>query len=182
MRLSTAIREGSQMRPETHFERFCWVTLQLGHEELRSDALGAACEAVQPLSAKLNWRDEDKLPASLQLLNATQQKYFQSYYIMPAVCPGARTSSVIQRGRMNDDNGEISISSERFTDLPPVTSECPKVGNVIGLADHLFHAHRWTREEVANAVELIEQMQDSRVIRPIFEHYPLRKLNGVRAA
>lgn len=177
MKLSEAIREGAKLRPETHFERFCWVS-----DELRSDVLGAACEAVQPLSAKLNWRDKDKFEHSMNLLRATQEKYFQSYYRLPAVCPGARMSTGIARGHINEDNGRVTITGEHVKDLPPITSECPKVGNVIGLADHLFHAHRWTREEVANAVELIEQMQDSRVIRPIFEHYPLRKLNGVRAA
>jgi hypothetical protein len=175
MKLSEAGKEGAQLRPETHFERFCWIE----GKGLCSDFWGAACEAVQPLTSKLNWRDADKFEHSMELLRATQQKYFQRYFVMPAVCPGSHMSTGIAKGHLNDDNGRVEITGEYVKDLPPITSECKLVGNVAGLADHLFYAHRWSREEVAAAIEMIEQLQDSRVIRPIFQHYPLTKLSAV---
>lgn len=178
MKLSEAIRIGCTLRPETHVDRF----INIEGKGLCSDVWGAACEAVQPLVAQLNWnhRDREKYEKAAELLNKVQHKYFETYFRMEAICPGSKVSTSVAGGR-EDRRGNITLVGEKRYNVP-ITSECKKVQNLAGLTDHLFHRHRWTREQVADAVEAIEEIKDSRVIKPMFEHFIVKKYDALTAS
>lgn len=174
MKLSEAIRIGSTLRPETHVDRF----VNIEGKGLCSDVWGAACEAVQPLVAQLNWnhRDKEKYEKAAELLNKVQHKYFAEAFLIEAVCPGSKVS-ISESGGRSDRAGNITLVGEKRYNVP-ITSECKKVRNLAGLADHLFHKHRWIREQVADAVEIVEEMRNSRLIIPKFEHFVVKKFDA----
>ena len=60
-------------------------------EILGSDVWGAACEAVAPQVAKLNWNPKDrfKFESAMETVRAVQRRYFSAYFEMAAQCPGA---------------------------------------------------------------------------------------------
>jgi hypothetical protein len=163
MKLSEAIRYGSTLRPETHQERFCRIE---NRDVLGSDVWGAACEAVDPKVAKLNWnfRDRFALSLSLEKLNAIQHRYFDNYFHMPASCPGATQRLMKGRGKFLDKEGHLLIQpGAKEFDLGGITSECDKVQQLAGFIDHAFYKHGWSREECAQAVEWYENHQASRI-------------------
>lgn len=177
MKLAEAIRIGSTLRPETHIDRF----INIEGKGLCSDVWGAACEATQPLVAQLNWnhRDREKYEKAAELLNKVQHKYFERYFFLEAVCVGSKVS-ISQAGGREDRRGNITLVGEKRYNVP-ITSECAKVRHLAGLTDHLFHRHRWTREQVAEAVEMVEEMRDSKVIKPLFEHFIVKKYDHIPA-
>jgi hypothetical protein len=169
MKLSEAIKIGATLRPESHQDRFCHVE----NRGLCSDAWGAACEAVQPGVAHFNWnaRDRYKFERSMDALRAIQQHYFHSYWNMPAQCPGSEQRFVRAGGRIINRQGEIKIDGAEVGNLGGITSECDKVEHMAGMVDHLFYAHGWNREQVAEAVEWYEQTRSQASIARNFEHY-----------
>lgn len=173
MRLGEAIREGAKLRPESHQERFI-VTENDG--VLRSDAWGAACEAVQPAVAHFNWNQRDvyKFESAMDALRAVQQHYFKRYFQMPAVCPLSQQRFIRAGGRIINRKGDMKIEGEKMTNLGGVTSECDKVEHLAGFVDHAFYAHGWSREEVAEAVEWYEQTREQAAASSVvgsFQHY-----------
>jgi hypothetical protein len=171
MRLSEAIKIGSQMRPPSHQERFVVVE----GRGLCSDVWGAACEAVQPKVARLNWnwRDRVKSAQAMSVLNAVQHQYFGAYFRLPAQCPGAVQRFTKAGGRIINRRGEIKIDTDhqKTFDLGGITTECDKVRTLAGLVDHLYYKHRNTREEIAHMVEWYEQTRSKASIFRNFEHY-----------
>jgi hypothetical protein len=173
LRLSEAILIGCKLRPESHRERFV-VTENDG--VLRSDAWGAACEAVQPAVAHFNWTAKDKFrfETAMDALRAIQQHYFKRYFSMPARCPLASQRFTEAGGRIINRQGEMKITGERTRDIGGVTSECDKVEHLAGFVDHAFYKHGWSREQVAEAVEWYEQTREQAVASPMlanFQHY-----------
>lgn len=171
MRLSEAIQYGSTLREESHQERF----VRMADGTLRSDVWGAACEAVSPEVARLNWdaRDKFKFENSMHTLRAVQDRYFGSYFRMPAVCPGANQAIVRARGRYARP-GELKIESGQKAQLiGGVTTECERVKQLAGLIDHLFYAHGWSREKCAEAVKWYENRMafGSLMLGRKFQHY-----------
>jgi hypothetical protein len=175
MRLSEAIRIGIGIRPETRRERFA----NMANGGLCSDVWGAACEAVDPSVAKLNWTTPDpfKLEASMRTLREVQQKYFKRYFEMPARCPGAHQPYQKARGRNTGRRGAdgspevvVEAGAKNF-DAGGMTSECDKVQTLAGAADHLFYAHNWTRERVAEIVEWYEETRTDAVLAEAFTHF-----------
>ncbi len=160
MKLSEAMKFGISLRPAAgaNGERFCIVE----GRGLCSDPWGAACEAVQPAVATFNWGTKDcfKLQRALDALNAVQHHYFEEYFSMPVVCPGAKQSVVHQGGRItnNRGDGQLKIYEEgaRVIQLGGITTECKLVNQMAGMVDHLFYKHNWTREMVTGAVEWYE--------------------------
>lgn len=169
MKLSEAIKIGSLIRPESHQERFCNVE----GRGLCSDVWGAACEAVHPQVAKLNWNLNDKqaLNSALRYLNEIQHKYFETYFQMPATCPLASRSLVRGAGRIVNRKGEYVVEGSKAERIAGVTSECAKVTTLAGFVDHAFYKHGNSREEIAAMVELCEQAQNRRVAVVGLEHY-----------
>lgn len=175
MRLSEAIRAGTTLRPENHTDRFV-ETVGRG---LTSDAYGAACEAVSPQVAKLNWnhRDRIKFESAMNTVRAVQDRYFGHYRTMPAVCPGSQQRYLRAGGRIVanglSDHPKIAINegSVEAGNLGGVTSECDKVEHMFGMVDHLFYAHGWSREEVAQAVEAYETTRSNASLIRNFAHY-----------
>lgn len=169
MRLSEAITIGSTLRPESHQERFCNVV----NRGLCSDAWGAACEAVFPYIAKMNWdaRDRFKFGASMEFLRQIQQRYFKDYWMMPAQCPGAEQRFVKAGGRIINRKGEMKLDTVEQGNLGGITSECNQVAHMAGMVDHLFYAHGWNREEVAEVVEWYEETRNTHQLVRRFAHY-----------
>ncbi len=171
MKLSEAIKFGSTLRGESHQDRFCHVE----NRGLCSDAWGAACEAVQPAVARLNWsRDLLKFESAMQTLRAVQDRYFARYFTMPVRCPLASQRFTEAGGRVINRKGEMVVTGEKTTDLGGVTSECDKVEHLAGFVDHAFYAHGWSREQVAEAVEWYEQTREQAAASSVvgnFQHY-----------
>lgn len=173
MKLSEAIREGSKLRPVAYQERFCNVE----NRGLCSDAWGAACEAVQPAVAKFNWNPLNvyAFERSMDAFRAVQQHYFAEYFTMPANCPGARRTIANVGGRVFvQDRKPVLKTYDEYTKLktiPGITTECDKVQQLAGMVDHLFYAHRWTREQVADVVEWYERTRSQAAITTNFVHY-----------
>jgi 4-hydroxyphenylpyruvate dioxygenase-like putative hemolysin len=176
MKLSEAIKHGATLRGESHQDRFVHVEGEGGG--LRSDAWGAACEAVQPAVARFNWnhRDLHKFERSMDALRGVQQHYFARYWQMPAICPGSQQRFIAMGGRIvgkRDEQPLISVYEKGQTagSLGGVTSECELVEHMAGMVDHLFYAHGWSREQVAAAVEWYEQTRTNAALVRNFEHY-----------
>lgn len=173
MRLSEAIREGSKLRPVAYQERFCNVE-QRG---LCSDAWGAACEVVQPAVVHFNWNPLNvyAFERSMDALRAIQQQYFKPYFSMPAQCPGARRSIGQVGGRVFVQDRKAVLKTyddyAKVKSVPGITSECDKVQQLAGMIDHLFYAHRWTREQIADVVEWYENTRSQSSITTNFVHY-----------
>lgn len=169
MKLSEAITHGSTLRPESHQERFCEVV----NRGLCSDAWGAACEAVYPRVAMLNWdpRDRFKFEMSMETLRGIQQRYFKSYWMMPARCPGAHQRFVEAGGRVINSKGEVALNGAKEGDLGGITSECDRVHNMAGMVDHLFYAHGWSRLQIAEAVKWYEDTRSMSQLIRNFQHY-----------
>lgn len=169
MRLSEAIRFGSQLYPESHQERFCRVE----GRGLCADAWGAACVAVQPGVARFNWdtRDRVKFENAMAAFRAVQQHYFAHYFQMPAQCPGSQQRFIRAGGRIINRKGEIKIDGAETGNIGGITSECDKVEQMAGMVDHLFYAHRWSREQVADVVEWYEQTRSQAALIRNFAHY-----------
>lgn len=176
MKLSEAIKHGATLRPESRHDRFI-VTVNDG--QLRSDAWGAACEAVQPAVAKFNWSTTDKVKfeSAMEALRAVQHHYFQEYWSMPAQCPGAHQQIMKAGGRITSNRGEGQLKvyerGQKMIDLGGVTSECVKVKHMAGMVDHLFYAHGWSREKVAEVLHWYEETRDKTAFIRSFEHTSL---------
>lgn len=157
MRLSEAIRYGSQLYPEAHQERFCRVE----GRGLCADAWGAACVAVQPGVARFNWDTDDKVKFenSMWAFRAVQQQYFAAYFNMPARCPLSSQRFIEAGGRIINRQGQIKIEGSRVSNIGGVTSECDLVEQLAGMVDHLFYAHGWSRSQVAEVVEWYENQR-----------------------
>lgn len=168
MKLSEAIKFGSSLRPESHQERFCNVE----NRGLCSDAWGAACEAVQPAVAKFNWnpRDRFKFESAMDALRAIQQHYFKEYWSMPAQCPGA-TQRFVRQGAVTIGRTVVELDNQQSETVGAITSECDKVEHMAGMVDHLFYAHNWSREQVAQVVEWYEETRSKAALVHNFQHY-----------
>jgi hypothetical protein len=187
MKLSTAIFEGSKLRPEAPHngsgDRFVRVEPT---GELRSDPWGAACEAVQPAVAKFNWNHRDlfKYAAAKDALCAVQDHYFEHYWQLPAQCPGSEQRFVKVGGRVVRQNGQESLKT--YDDYAVtenaggITSECDKVQHLAGMVDHLFYMHGWSREKVAEAVASYEQIRTAAAIAVNFSHVSVAQDKYVR--
>jgi len=175
LKLSEAIAIGATLRPESHQERFCHVE----NRGLCSDAWGAACEAVQPAVAKFNWNQRDvyKFERAMDALRAVQQHYFARYWQMPARCPGAQQRFIEAGGRVINRKGEIATTEPKTGNLGGITSECDQVSHMAGMVDHLFYAHGWSREKVAEIVQWYEETHSNGALLRSFEHY---QINGSR--
>ena len=169
MRLSEAIIFGSSLRPESHQERFCNVE----NRGLCSDAWGAACEAVQPAVAKLNWnpKDRQKFETAMEVVRAVQQTVFGAYFRMPARCPGAHQPYVEAGARIINGRGQTKETEGRQGDLGGVTTECDMVEHLAGMVDHLFYAHGWSRAQVAEVVQWYEETRTLSLVAQTFHHY-----------
>lgn len=179
MKLSEAIKIGITLRPASYQDRFC-VTENDG--VLRSDAWGAACEAVQPAVAKFNWNRLDvfKFERSMDALRAVQQQYFKEYFSMPAACPGAKRAIQNVGGRVFVQDRKPVLktydSYAKIRSIPGITSECDLVNQLAGLVDHLFYKHRMSREDIAQCVEEYENAREAGIKQQIavnrnFNHY-----------
>jgi hypothetical protein len=134
---------------------------------LGSDVWGAACEAVDPKVAKLNWNRSNltALNSALRYVSEVQDRYFAKYFEIPAKCPMASRSYFKGRGRIINRKGEMVVDDGgKVWRIPGVTSECHKVRTLAGFADHAFYKHGNTREEVAAIVQEAERMIESRII------------------
>jgi hypothetical protein len=170
MRLSEAIRIGISLRPETRHERFA----QMANGGLSSDVWGAACEAVDPKVARLNWNlaDPVRMESAADYLRAVQRKYFRRYFEMPAKCPGATQGYQKARGRVVNRRGDVVVEDgAKDFDAGGVTSECDKVTHLAGAVDHLFYAHGWTREQVLEVVEWYEEERTDAALALAFTHF-----------
>lgn len=184
--LSEAITNGSTLRPEAPHnafgDRFCWVEGE--HGGLRSDPWGAACEAVQPAVARFNWRDKHAYERSMDAFRAVQHQYFDRYFQMPAQCPGSQQRFIAMGGRVvsNRGEGQIKVYDEGQTtgNLGAVTSECDLVQQMAGMVDHLYYAHGWSREKVAEAVLWYEQRRTASYIAMNFSHNSVNAEKYVR--
>lgn len=169
MKLSEAILIGCAIRPESHQERFCHVE----NRGLCSDVWGAACEAVDPNVAKLNWNLNDKqaLSSALRTLNEVQHRYFEDTFQTPALCPMAHRSMFRGAGRILNSRGEYKIDDGgKMVTIAGVTDECAKVKTLAGFVDHAFYKHGNSREEIAQLVREYEETRDHRVLLAT-EHY-----------
>ena len=143
-------------------------------DQLLSDPWGAACEAVQPAVAKFNWRDRSRYQHSMDALRAVQQHYFKEYWEMPAQCPGSQQHFIAQGGRVisNRGDGELKLYDEgRQVTRQAVTSECDLVQHLAGAVDHMFYAHGWSREQVAEVVEHYEHHRTIGFLMRNFTHF-----------
>jgi hypothetical protein len=177
MNLSTAIRHGATLRPEAPHngsgDRFCRIT---NTGELRSDAWGAAIEAMFPRVAQFNWnhRDPFKYKSAKDAFCALQDQYFERYWQLPAQCPGSEQRFQKVGGRIIRQNGRETLKT--YDDYAVtentggVTSECDRVQHLAGMVDHLYYMHGWSREKIADAVESYEQMRSAAAIIANFSH------------
>jgi hypothetical protein len=175
MKLSEALRYGITLRPESHRERFVNVE-GLG---LCSDAWGAAVEAVMPTVAQFNWtlKDPIKFERAMEAFRAVQMHYFRHYRQMPAKCPGAKQHLVQSKAHIVSgsfrDEPEMKVDEQKVTNLGGVTSECDRVEHMYGMVDHLFYAHGWSREKVAEVVEWYEKTASNAALFVNFKHYQI---------
>lgn len=174
MLLSEAIRQGSQIRGESHQGPFVRVA---NSDELLSDVWGAACEAVHSLVAKRNWNksNDAEYRSDIAYLKEIQEKYFADYFKSPATCPGANPGIYFEgggrfTGRTIAGLNDVAIEGERTKSLPALTNVCSRVTNVAEFIEHAFYVHNWTREECAKAAEWYEQQSPIKVVQE-FEHY-----------
>jgi hypothetical protein len=167
--LSEAIKIGASLRPPSHQERFIVVE----GRGLCSDVWGAACEAVKPQVAKLNWNPKDRLKfeSAMNTLRAVQHQYFGAYFRLPAQCPVAVQRFSKAGARIINRRGDFKIEGEKVFNLGGMTSECDKVEHLAGLVDHLYYKHRNSREEIAQMIEWYEQTRSKAAIFRNFEHY-----------
>lgn len=177
MKLSEAIKHGATLRPEAPHngsgDRFVRIN---NTGELRSDAWGAACETVMPRVIDFNWnpRDVFKFASSMDALCAIQDHYFESYWQMPAQCPGSEQRFTKVGGRVIKQDGHESVKT--YDDYAVtenaggITSECDKVQHLAGMVDHLYYAHGWSRERIAQAVEWYEETRSAAAIAHNFSH------------
>ncbi len=163
------MKHGLTLRPESHQDRFCHVE----NRGLCSDAWGAAVEAVMPTVSQFNWTQKDpvKFENAMAAFRAVQQHYFRQYQQMPAVCPGSEQRWLQAGGRVINRKGEIKIDGARMSNIGGITSECELVEHMYGMVDHLFYAHGWSREQVAEAVEWYENTRSNAAIVRNFAHY-----------
>lgn len=177
MKLSEAMFIGIGLRPESHDEerRFC-ITANDGI--LRSDAWGAACEAVQPGVAKFNWmtKDPDKFKSVMDAFCAVQDHYFPEYWQMPAQCPGANRGYTSEGASVLNRQGNVVMPWGRARNVGAITSECDKVEHMAGMVDHLFYAHGWSRENVQQVVEWYENTRSQASLVHNFQHYQSESL------
>jgi hypothetical protein len=134
---------------------------------------GAACEAVDPSVAKLNWNLNDKqaLNSALRTLNEVQHRYFEEYFQMAASCPMAHRSMFRGAGRILNSKGEYKVDpGGELIGIAGVTTECAKVKTLAGYVDHAFYKHGNSREEIAQIVQEYEESRDRRVLLAT-EHY-----------
>jgi hypothetical protein len=173
MKLSEAIRIGRAFRPESHQgDPFVRVA---NADDLFSDVWGAATEAVHSLVAKRPWTEATR-GADIEYFREVQRKYFGKYFQMPAICPGARPRTCVEEGRrIVNRRGECKTEGERALDIGPITSECRGVVHLAGFVEHVFYAHNWSSEQVAQAVEWYESQQPI-LIAQTFEHYQSESL------
>jgi hypothetical protein len=177
MKLSEAIRHGASLRPESPHngsgDRFSRIA---NTGELRSDAWGAACEAVQPAVASFNWnhRDPFKYASAKDALCAIQDQYFERYWQLPAQCPGSEQRFLKVGGRVIRQDGHETLKTYDdyavSEDMGGVTSECDRVQHLAGMVDHLYYMHGWSREKIANAVQSYEDMRSAAAIVQNFSH------------
>lgn len=170
MQLSEAIRIGSQLRGESHDGPFVRIA---NTEELRSDAWGAACEAVHSPIAKRRWDRSDKLSYSsdIEALREIQQKYFAWTFNATAYCPGARARGFTEAGvKFLDRHGLYQRKGEEQKSFGAITSDCSRVINLAEFIEHAFYAHNWTREECAQAAEWYEQRSSILIVQN-FDHF-----------
>jgi hypothetical protein len=177
MKLSEAILHGATLRGEAPHngsgDRFCRIA---NTGELRSDAWGAACEAVMPRVIDFNWNANQplKFASSMDALCAIQDHYFECYWQLPAQCPGSEQRFMKVGGRIVKQGGQESLKT--YDDYAVtenaggITSECDKVQHLAGMVDHLFYMHGWSREKVAAAVEWYEQTRTTAAIVHNFSH------------
>ena len=147
---------------------------------LGSDVWGAACEAVYPAVAQLNWNQRNKLAlaSSLRRLNEIQHRYFEQYFQMPARCPLSTQRYIEAGARMIKGKWEASLVGERLKDFGAVTDECAKVTTLAGFVDHAFHAHGNSREEIAQMVEIYENSRAGAQIALDLSHYQSSQLRS----
>jgi hypothetical protein len=134
---------------------------------LGSDVWGAACEAVDPKVAKLNWNrnDEMAMHSALRYVSEVQDKYFAKYFEIPVRCPMASRSYFKGRGRFLNRRGDFKVEDGgKVRRMRGVTPECHMVRTLAGFVDHAFYKHGNSREEVAAIVEEAERMIDSRIV------------------
>lgn len=181
MKLSEALKFGISLRGEHHQNDLFSGRFVRVNGELRSDAWGAAIEAIMPTVKDFNWDSKDpvKRERAMEAFRAIQQHYFRSYQQMPAQCPGATQKWVAAGGRVIDGKGNYKIEGERLVDIGGVTSECDKVEHMYGMVDHLFYAHGWSREKVAEMVEWYESTRSNAALFVNFKHY---QISGSRNA
>jgi hypothetical protein len=181
MKLSEAIREGCKLRPRVGAlgERFSNVE----GRGLCSDVWGAACEVVQPASAKFNWNPLNvyAFERAMDALRAIQLQYFASYFQMPARCPGSQQRFIKVGGRLikrfgKEDELKTYDDHAQVENLGGITTECDKVEHLAGLVDHLYHKHRMMAEDVVKCVEAYENAREQGTHQQIainrnFTHY-----------
>lgn len=171
MLLSEAIRQGSQMRGESHSGPFTRIA---NTDELRSDVWGAACEAVHSLVAKRNWTNDTR-GSDIEYLREIQRKYFARYFEIPITCPGAQSRQYSAgggrfTGRVVGGLNEVAIEGERLKSIGAVTTVCPSITNFAEYLEHAFYVHNWSREQCAQAAEYVEHGDTLSLLRN-FEHY-----------
>lgn len=179
MKLSEALKHGLTLRGEHHQDagRFCHVE----GRGLCSDAWGAAVEAIMPTVNEFNWDSKDAIKAenAMYAFRAVQYHYFHTYQQMPARCPLSQQRFIEAGGRVINHKGEIKLEGERTTNLGGVTSECDLVEHIYGMVDHLFYAHGWSRQQVAEVVEWYETQRHAGQSLRQFNHYQVsgRRIN-----
>jgi hypothetical protein len=173
MKLSDAIKFGSRLRGESpHSAAGDRFVMMANTEQLHSDAWGAACEAAQPAVGKFNWttKDKYKFESAMDALRAVQQLCFGEYWKMPARCPGAKRQYSTVGLTVADKSGNCTTQHQQAQNIAPITSECDKVTHLAGMVDHLFYAHGWTRQQVAEAVRWYEETRTDALLVSNFEH------------
>lgn len=190
MKLSEAIKFGIHLRGEHHQNGvFDGRFVRTAQGELLSDAWGAAIEAVMPTVKDFNWHAKDpvKRESAMEACRAVQMHYFKSYLQMPCRCPGSSQRFIQAGGHVVSgglrDQPEIKIDGQKMVDLGGVTSECDKVQHMYGMVDHLFYAHGWSREKVAEIVEWYETTRSNGALIRNFKHYQIsgvKHLGGVQ--
>lgn len=186
MKLSEALKFGIALRGEHHQNGlFDGRFVRTAQGELLSDAWGAAIEAIMPTVKDFNWdaKDPVKRELAMEAFRAIQVHYFKMYQQMAARCPGATQKWVEAGGRVIDNKGNYKIEGERVTDLGGVTSECDLVEHMYGMVDHLYYAHGWSRQQVADIVDWYERTRSNAALFVNFKHYQIsgvKHLGGVQ--
>jgi len=126
-----------------------------------------------PTVSQFNWTQKDavKFERAMEAFRAVQMHYFRQYIQMPAVCPGSEQRWLQAGGRIVNRKGEIKLDGSKLTNIGGVTSECELVEHMYGMVDHLFYAHGWSREQVADVIEWYENTRSNAAIVRNFAHY-----------